>query len=83
MSLVVDRRKLVDGGLRVTLRGGKRYMAEKLLNGAKIGAIGQQVRGERVTKRMGMQVPVDVIEQRIFFHNHVYEAVGEAAAFLI
>ena len=44
-------------------------MAEKFLNGAEVGAVREEVRGEGVTHRMRMQVPVDVGDAHVFFDD--------------
>ena len=75
VRLVVHRHELADAGLRVSLRGRKRDVAEKFLNGAKVRAIGKQMRGKRVAQRMRMQAPVDITEPRVFFHEHAHGAV--------
>src|SRR6266705_4244372 len=58
-------------------------MAEKLLNRAKIGAIGEQMRREGVTHRMRMQVPVDVGDANVFFDDAPDGALGKAPARII
>jgi len=60
VRLVVDVHQLANGGMCVFLCGREGLVAKKFLDGAKIGAIGKQMRGERVTQRMRMQVPIDV-----------------------
>jgi hypothetical protein len=50
MGLVVNIHQLADRGVGVLLRGGERLVAEQLLNGAQVGAIGQQVRRKSVTQ---------------------------------
>src|SRR5438552_2409971 len=69
MCLVVDVHQLADRSVRVFLRGGKRLVAEQLLNGAEIGAISQQVRSKSVAQRMRMQVPVHVGKANVFFYD--------------
>src|SRR5438132_14386845 len=58
-------------------------MAEKFLNGAKIGPVGEQMRGERVTQGMRMQVPVDVGNANVFFEDSSDGARRKAAAGII
>src|SRR6266568_2400227 len=58
-------------------------MAEKLLNRAKIGAIGEQMRREGVTHRMRMQVPVDVGDANVFFDDAPDGALSKAPARII
>ena len=47
MGFVINLHQLADGGVRVLLRGGERAVAEQLLDGAEIGAVGEQVPGEK------------------------------------
>src|SRR2546430_17297332 len=58
-------------------------MAEKFLNGAKIGPVGEQMRRERVTQGMRMQVPVDVGDANVFFEDSSDGARRKAAARII
>src|SRR5260370_17490433 len=58
-------------------------MAEKLLNRAKIGDIGEPMRREGVTHRMRMQVPVDVGDANVFFDDAPYGALRKAPARII
>ena len=69
MRFVIHIHELLNAGLRVALRGGERDMAEQFLNRAQVRAIGEQVRGEGMAERMRMEVPIDVGEVRVFFHN--------------
>ncbi len=54
MSLVVDRHQIGQRDLRVLLRGGEARVAQQFLDGAQIGAIGQQVRGVGVAEAVRM-----------------------------
>src|SRR5882762_5873858 len=58
-------------------------MAEKFLNGAKISTVGEQMRRERVTQRMRMQVPVDVGDANVFLDDAPDGALGKAPAGII
>src|SRR5487761_109509 len=69
MGFVVNRHELGDGDAGVSLRGGKRRVAEQFLNGTQIGSIREQVRGECVPERMRMQVPVVAEQSRIFLYD--------------
>ena len=60
VRLVVDLHQLADGGVGVLLRGGEGLVAEQFLDGAKVGAVGEQMRREGVAERMRMEIPVDV-----------------------
>ena len=83
MRLVVDVHELADGGMSIFLRGGKRLMPEQLLNGAQVGAIGQQVRGEGVPHRMRVQIPVHVYQAHVFFDDAADGALRKAPAGVI
>src|SRR5260370_42493377 len=83
VRLVVDIHQLPDGGVSVFLRGRERLVAKKFLDGAKIGAVGKQMSGERVTQRMRMQVPVDVGDAHIFLDDAPYGTLGEAPARIV
>ena len=69
MGFVVDVHELADGGVRVFLRGGKRLVAEQLLNGTKVGAVGEQMRGKGVAQRVRVQIPIDVGEADVFLYD--------------
>src|SRR5256885_16218052 len=58
-------------------------MAEKFLNGAKISTVGEQMRRERVTQRMRMQIPVDVGDANVFFDDAPDGALRKAPAGII
>ncbi len=53
-------------------------VAEEFLNGAKIGAIGEEMRRESMTQRVRVQVPIDVDEANVFFDNSPDRALREA-----
>src|SRR5258706_7249495 len=69
VGFVVDVHQLADGGVRVFLRGGEGLVTEKLLNGAKISAIGEKMRGEGVTQRVRVQIPIHVSQANVFFDD--------------
>ena len=83
MGLVVDVHELADGSVRVFLRGGEGLVAEEFLNGAEVGAVGEEMGGEGVTQGVGVQVPVHVDETDVFFDDAAYGALREAAASVI
>ena len=83
MRFVIHIHELLNAGLCVALRGGERDVAKQLLNRAQIRAIGEQVRGEGVAERMGMKVPIDVGEARIFFNNRANGARPETVSIVI
>ena len=80
VRLVVDVHQLANGGVRVFLRGRERLVPEKFLDGAKISAVSKQMRCERVTQRMRMQIPIDVGDPNIFLDNAPDGTLREAPA---
>jgi hypothetical protein len=80
MRLVVDVHELADGGVGVFLRGGERLVAEEFLDGAKVGAVGEKMRGEGVAERVGVEVPIHVDETDVFFDDAADGTLGETAA---
>src|ERR1700722_4968960 len=79
MGLIVNGHELLDAGLGVALGGGKRNVPEKFLDGAQVGTVAEQVRGEGVAQGMGMQVPIDFSQLAIFGDDVTHAAVGETA----
>ncbi len=80
MSFVVNLQKLADRGVRVTLRGGQRRVAEQLLNGAEVRSVSEQVRGKGVPQRVRVQIPVYVDQAHIFFHDARHRPRRQARA---
>ena len=58
-------------------------MAEQLLDGAQVRAVGKQMRGERVAQRVRMQVPVHVGEPRVTFHELADGFAGQTPSAMI
>ncbi len=56
MRLQEHLAQVLDGDVRVQLRGRHAGVAEHLLDAAQIGAGGEQMRGERVTERVGARL---------------------------
>ena len=83
MGFVVDVHELADGSVGVFLRGGERLVAEEFLDGAEVSAIGEEMGGEGVAERVGVEVPVDVDEANVFFDDAAYGTLGETAAGVI
>lgn len=83
MGFVVDVHELADGGVGVFLCGGKGLVAKELLDGAEVGAVGEQMRGEGMAQRVGMQVPVYVDQADVFFDDAADRALREATAGVI
>src|ERR1700733_4253302 len=67
VGFVVYRHQLPDSRLRIALRGGKRCVAQKLLNGAQIRSVVQQVCGKSMAQRVRMQIQITSCQQAIFF----------------
>ena len=75
VGFVVNLHQLADGGMGIPLRGGKRLMAKQLLNGAKVGPVRQQMRGEGVPQRVRVQVLVDVDQAHVLLHDATHRAL--------
>ena len=69
--------------MRIFLRSGKRLVAEEFLNGAEVGTVGKQMRGERVAHRVRMQVPIHVCQANVFFYDAADGALRKAAASVV
>src|SRR5260370_14846362 len=80
VGLVVDLHQLADGGVGVLLRGGKRAVAEELLNGAQVGAVGQEMGGKSVAEGMWMQIPIHVGQAGVFLDDASHGTRPEAAS---
>lgn len=83
MSFVVNVHELADGGMSVFLGGGKRLVAEELLNGAEVGAIGEKMRGEGVAQGVRVQIPIHIDEADVLLDDTAYGTLREAAAGVI
>ena len=83
MGLVVDVHKLADRGVGVFLGGGERLVAEEFLDGAEVGAVGEEMRRKGVAQGVWMQVPIHVDEADVFFDDAADGALREAAAGVI
>ena len=77
VRLIVHGRQLLNTRLGVALRGGKRRVPQQLLNGAEIGAVGQEVSRKCVAERVRVEVPVHIGEPRIFPDDRVNRTGGE------
>ena len=58
-------------------------MAEELLNGAQVGAVGEKMRGKGVAQGVRMQIPIHVDQADVFFDDAADGALREAAAGVI
>ena len=83
VGLIVDVHQLLDGCVGVLLGCGKRLVSEQFLDRAQIRAIRQQVRRECMSLGMRMQVPVDICEPHILFHNPAHTALRQPASAVV
>src|SRR5579859_1192672 len=83
MGFVVDVHQLADRSVSVFLRGGERLVAEEFLNGAEIGAVGEQVSSKSVAQRVRVQVPVHIGQANVFFDDAADGTLRQAAAGVI
>src|SRR5437868_5769697 len=83
MGAVVDVRDVLDGKLRIALRGGKALVAKKFLDGAQVGALLQHVSAKRVAEGVGVQIGREPLGDRNAFDDTADAAGGEAAATMI
>ena len=74
---------MFHGELRVSLRGGEALVAEHFLDSAQIGAFLKQMRSERVTQSMRVNVGRKTLGHRNFFYDAANAARGEASSALI
>ena len=82
MCPVVDLEHVLHGELGVALRGGQALMSEHFLDGAQVGAFGQQVRGEGVAQRVGAHFDIHFRAKSpdVTFENAINGARGEPLA---
>src|SRR5258708_24168135 len=83
VCFVVDVHQLANRCVRIFLRSGKRLVAEEFLNGAEVGTVGKQVRGEGVAHRVRMQIPMHVCQANVFFYDATNGALRKAAASVV
>src|SRR3989454_4522472 len=79
MRLIVDAHQLADRSVRVFLRGGQRLVSEQLLNGAQIGSIGEEMRGEGVAQGVRMEIPIDVHQANVLLDDAANGTLAQAA----
>src|ERR1700736_196531 len=83
MRFVVNLEKLADGRVGVSLRGGKRRMAQQLLNGAEVRSVCEQMCGESMPQRMRVQIPIHIDQTHIFFDDARHGSRRQARARMI
>ena len=69
MRVFVGFLELLDGVVRIDLRGGKGSMPQKLLHGIQVGTVVEQVGGEGVTQHVRTAFGEVRIEVQTLFHN--------------
>src|SRR6266403_1233621 len=62
VRFIVDVHELADRSVRVFLRCRERLVAEEFLNGAKVGAVGKEMRSKCVAHRVRVKIPIHVDE---------------------
>ena len=80
MRFVVDVHELADRCVRVFLRCRERLVPEKFLNGAKISAVGEEMRGKRMAHRVRVKVPINIDEADVFLDDASNGALRETSA---
>ena len=80
MSAVIHLSHLLDGELRVFLRGGKPLMSQQLLDGAQVGPFRQHVRAKGMAQGMWMDVRRQPPGHRNLLYDSRYAARGERTA---
>ena len=78
MRLVVHGHQVYEGNLRILLRGGEPRVAQQLLDGAQVGAVGQQVRGVRVAEAVRMDGRIAAQVDCVKLDDAVNAARGQA-----
>ena len=79
MKLFVNLAEVRVGDVGVDLSGGDVGVAEKGLDGAEIGAVHEEVGGERVAESVGGNVFGDAGGASVFFYDALNRARGETA----
>ena len=77
MRLVVNVHQLANRSVRIFLRSRKRLVTQQLLNRAEISAIREQVCSKRVPQRVRVQIPIDIRQPHIFFHDAAHGALRQ------
>src|SRR2546428_342701 len=80
MRLIVNVDELLDGYLRVLLRGRQAHVPEHFLDGAQVCALGQEVGGKGVPQRMRARLKVGAEPPDVLFHQAVDRPGGEPAS---
>jgi len=80
MRLIIDSHEVLHGELRITLGSRETLVAEKFLNGTKIGTFLQHVRSESVTQRVGVEIRREAVGDGHAFDDAAHAARGDAAS---
>ena len=83
VRFVVHRHQIRQRHLRVFLRGRQARVAQQFLNGAQIGAVGEQMRREGVAQAVRMQRRVARNHARVELDDFARAAVGQPRAAVI
>src|SRR6185436_16404209 len=74
---IVDRHQLVERDVRVALGRRKTRVAEELLDGAKIGASLEQMRGAGMAKRVRVEIAAPGAERPVALNQRLHAANAE------
>jgi hypothetical protein len=83
VRFVVNRHQVGERDLRVALGGGEASVPEQFLDGAQVGAVGQQVGGVGVAKAVGMKRRVTREMRDVELDDGTRSAGAEAPAAMI
>src|ERR1700730_361391 len=83
MRLVIHSKQVLHRELGVTLRRGKAFMTEHLLDSSQVGAFLEHVGAEGVPKSVGMDVGGETFCDRNFLNDPAYAASCEPPTALI
>src|SRR5215213_4666999 len=80
MSAAIDFKQTIGVNSRVDLRRRERSVPEQLLNGAEIAAAPEQMRGERMAKRVGRRRIRQAQRAAQPFHDKLHNARRQGLA---
>ena len=80
MSTVVCTFHMISREMGVHLRGRDISVSQQLLHAAQVGAAFQQVRGERVTQRVGLHAPGDAGPPDVLAQDLPHAHAGEGGS---